>query len=68
MLEFQKWLGWIDLGGLLKKDEASSQKREEKDAEGMWREELLWPIGGKFLRASVASLLQCAYLEIAQEI
>lgn len=35
MLEFQKWLGWIDLDGLLKKDEVSSQKREEKDAEGM---------------------------------
>lgn len=31
MFEFQKWLGWIDLDGLLKKDEVSSQKREEKD-------------------------------------
>lgn len=34
-LRFKKCLRWVDLGGLLKKDEISSQKREEKDAGGM---------------------------------
>lgn len=53
----KKCLGWIELGGILKKDEISSQKREEKAAGGTWWEELLQPFGSKFLRARLTPLL-----------